>query len=128
MTGNCIFNCRWKSKCKLSSHMEDCPSVRGVFSDKISYIVLDQCVDGNTYAIYARNGMAGIFNKEKASFTLNRQKFDQIFLFDEYHWDTGIPHGTVRPYKDLGPTPKMNEDSEKLLYLENVTISLLQDG
>jgi hypothetical protein len=31
-----------------------------------------------------------------------RTKFDSTFLFTEYHWDTGEPHGTVKPTEDLG--------------------------
>ena len=66
------------------------------------YIPLDKCVDGNLYRIRARNGTYGVFNKEGSSFTLAREKFENIYLFDEYHFDIGAPFGTVRPLEDMG--------------------------
>lgn len=82
------------------------------------WIALGQCKDGFLYIIHARNSYLGIFNAEEKSFTISRHKFSLNFLFEEYHWDTGAPYGTVKPLKELYEAPKVSED-EKLLYLNN---------
>ena len=90
-----------------------------MFLDKREHwIALEHCKDGFLYIIHARNSYLGIFNAEKKSFTISRHKFSSNFLFDEDHWDTGEPYGTVKPLKELYAVPGMS-DEEKLIYLNN---------
>ncbi len=92
----------------------------------INYISLDKCRDSFLYLIYARNANLGIFKKQNNSFVISRFKFKQNFLFEEYHWDTGEPFGTVKPVELLGPVsmsflPTMDE-KEMLDFLNNMAI------
>lgn len=94
--------------------------------DKIkNYISIERCKDSFLYIIQARNSNLGIFNKKDNSFTISRLKFSSNFLFDEFHWDTGEPYGTVKPLKQLELTFKMNDD-EKLKFL-NKRVNELQE-
>lgn len=90
--------------------------------EQIKYIPINKCIDGHVYRIRARNGRIGIFKKDNENaFTLNRHKFGQNYLFDEYHWDNGPPYGTVRPLEDLGEAKKFNNEKETLKYLNELT-------
>lgn len=83
----------------------------------IDYIKLEDCKDGYLYRISARNGRYGIFVKELASFTLSRVKWGDNYLFDEYHYDTGAPFGTVLPLKEIEKAPNFTSEEKKLEYL-----------
>jgi hypothetical protein len=63
----------------------------------MGYIPLDQCKHGYGYKIRSRNLSYGVFNAKKNGFIGIRLKFGERYLFAEYHWDTGAPHGTVKP-------------------------------
>lgn len=52
------------------------------------------------YACSARNFTVGKWNGE--AFEYIRTKFGKSFPDTEDHWDTGRPHGTVRPIRYLG--------------------------
>jgi hypothetical protein len=65
----------------------------------MGFIPLDQCEHGWLYYIKAR------FNGPKKEFIGIRTKFGSRYLFGEYHWDTGPPHGTVKPVAKLEQTP-----------------------
>ncbi len=87
------------------------------------YISLENCEEGFLYAIEARNASVGIFIKEKSGFVIPRYKFG-YFLFTEDHWDTGEPHGTVRPFFKLEKIPpeietalEQGDEEEVLKYL-----------
>lgn len=69
--------------------------------DRGGFIPLDQCEDGAVYRIHSRNLAVGVFVKERGGFIGIRTKWGQRFLFCEYHWDTGAPHGTVKPLEKL---------------------------
>lgn len=94
----------------------------------MSYISLNDCIDGHVYRIRARNGGFGIFKRGSGdkfmpgnnSFTLSRWKFGSNYLFDEYHWDMGEPFGTVKPLEDLGSVPEFKDDDEVLNYLNSL--------
>lgn len=77
-----------------------------------NYIPLDQCVDKHLYKIGSRNLRLGVFVAETAGFVGIREKYDQTYLFTEYHYDIGPPFGTVVPRKDLGECPIPNHDDE----------------
>jgi len=82
----------------------------------MTFISLRNCIDGHLYKIRARNGHYGVFNKDQSSFTLAREKFGEVFLFDEFHHDTGPPFGTVKPHLDLGLPP----EGDRLPYLKKL--------
>lgn len=69
-------------------------------------IPLDRCKDGVVYEIRSRNLVVGVFVKDTGGFIGIREKFGSLYLFMEYHHDTGAPFGTVRPLKKLGMAPK----------------------
>ena len=69
------------------------------------YIPLEECEDRVLYRINCRNLTFGVFNKENNGFIGIREKFGAKYLFTEYHFDTGAPFGTVKPYKKLGLLP-----------------------
>ena len=89
-----------------------------------NYIRIKDCKDGYLYIISARNANVGIYKETDKAFTINRLKFKDRFLFDEYHWDTGIPYGTAVPLKEVEKAPEFKSDEEKLLYLFNKEIEL----
>jgi len=94
--------------------------------DKITeYIPLKECIDSMLYIINARNSNLGIFNKKDSSFTISRFKFSLNYLYEEDHWDTGEPNGTVKPLKalDLINFLEMN-DEEKLKFLNKRAVQL----
>jgi len=61
------------------------------------YIRINKLIDGGLYYIEARNSSYGIWLYEELGFVIRRQKMNNIFLFVEYHFDTGWPFGTVYP-------------------------------
>ncbi len=68
-------------------------------------IALQDCKHGWTYKIHSRNLVVGVFNKERNGFVGIREKFGSRYLFMEYHWDTGAPHGTVKPEREIEECP-----------------------
>lgn len=72
---------------------------------QVEYLPIDQMKSGHLYRIGARNASYGIWVEEEKGFIISRHKFTANYLFVEYHWDTGAPHGTVKPWEDLGRTP-----------------------
>ena len=103
--------------------------------DSDEYIRMPDLKAGFTYLIVARNAHIGIWIPENRSFLISRFKFGDNYLFEEYHWDTGEPHGTVKPQCEIEKAPfelkiiKSNpipwEESEKQkqirLYLNQVS-------
>jgi hypothetical protein len=73
--------------------------------EQMNYIPMDQMKSGHLYKIGARNASFGIWLEEEKGFIISRFKFSDNYLFVEYHWDTGAPHGTAKPWKDLGRVP-----------------------
>jgi hypothetical protein len=76
----------------------------------MNYIPLDACVDHGVYRVNARNLAVGVFRAETRGFIGIREKFGEQYLFTEYHWDSGAPHGTVKPLEKIGDV-----DSEIIL-------------
>lgn len=83
------------------------------------YVPLDECEDSYLYLIVARNSYLGIYNEKDKSFTISRFKFKSNFLFDEDHWDTGEPYGTVKPLEKICEVKQFENDEEKLKYLND---------
>ena len=88
-------------------------------------IELEDCEDGHVYLIDARNANIGIFRKKDLGFIISRVKFNDNFLYTEYHWDVGKvrpedeQYGTVKPLQDIGVAPEMN-DVETLKFLNDL--------
>jgi len=93
---------------------------------EFNFIFLEKCVDGHLYRINARNGHYGVFNQDTGGFTLARGKFNNLFLFEEFHWDTGPPFGTVKLLGDLGEID--TKDRKALLEYLNLLESGYRDG
>jgi hypothetical protein len=72
---------------------------------KDNYIPLDQCIHRMIYKLGSRNLSLGVFDQASKSFFGIREKFDDIYLFNEYHWDNGPPFGTACPYEEVGLLP-----------------------
>jgi hypothetical protein len=89
--------------------------------DHKEYIDIKSCKHGYTYKILARNGYVGIFDSSDNSFTLSRIKFKLNFLDKEDHWDTGEPHGTVKPLEEIEKCQENLSDAEKLSYLNSIS-------
>ncbi|MDO8542840.1 MAG: hypothetical protein Q7S40_20555 [Opitutaceae bacterium] len=80
------------------------PTTQGSFGhyrglqESVRYLTIDQLEEDCIYLIHARNSYIGIWGASKRGFTLVRDKFGRRFLFTEFHWDTGAPFGTVKPF------------------------------
>jgi hypothetical protein len=121
-------NCPLKCDYALSCLKHTCPQDKAL-SAKF-YIDLDKCEDKCIYFINARNGLVGVFRKETKGFILSRHKFDSNFLFEEYHYDTGEPFGTVKPIEKLSicavPINTNVKNKELLRLLNRITIDLVR--
>jgi len=73
--------------------------------DSDNYLQMDELDKRSIYFISARNSHFGIWNSNNKSFIISRCKFDNNYLFEEYHWDTGEPFGTVKPLTLLKVVP-----------------------
>ena len=84
------------------------------------YIPLEECEDGKIYKILSRNLTYGMFDKDTKGFTGLRTKFNDIFLFEEYHWDADTSYGTVKPLEilDYAPVNKNDKNALKILLYE----------
>jgi len=69
------------------------------------FIPLEECKDRHLYHIKARNFRLGIYDEAQKEFIGIRTKFGSRYLAGEYHWDTGPPHGTVKPIALLEASP-----------------------
>lgn len=64
-----------------------------------------ECKDRHLYRIRSRNLGFGVYRASTGGFIGLREKFDAIFLFEEYHHDNGPPYGTVTPKMELVRLP-----------------------
>jgi len=85
------------------------------------YIPLDQCKHGYLYKIHSRNLGLGVFNSKDNGFIGIRTKFSSRYLFTEFHWDTGIPYGTVKPERELEKIPDAIIIAEELDTIDDIT-------
>ena len=88
-------------------------------NDLESWLPLDQCKDGYLYHIAARNASIGIFRADRKGFEIRRKKFSRIYRFVEYHWDTGVPYGTVKPIAEIEQAPTFASEPEFIAYMES---------
>ncbi len=72
--------------------------------DSTRYLPPDKLCDRFVYLIHAWNSYIGIWVVGRKGFMILREKFGRLFLDVEYHWDTGNPFGTAKPFIQLdGP-------------------------
>jgi len=88
------------------------------------YIAMDLCKDNFIYIIAARNSHLGIYNEKEKSFFISRFKFRDNFIFEEYHWDTGEPYGTVKPLIELVAAPKFEFKEDMLKFLNELNTNM----
>jgi broad specificity phosphatase PhoE len=60
------------------------------------WLTIDELEVGVTYFCKARNFRYGVWNGK--AFDYMREKFGDTYPATENHWDTGAPHGTVKPF------------------------------
>lgn len=73
-------------------------------------IPIDQCLHGHLYALDSRNLSCGVYCSDTNGFIGIREKYGELYLFEEFHWDTGPPHGTAKPLTLICECPiKLNE-------------------
>lgn len=65
------------------------------------------------YKIRSRNLSVGIYNEVTKGFIGIREKFYMRYLFEEYHWDTGAPYGTVEPLEFIEMYPFENTEEHE---------------
>ena len=80
-------------------------------------VEIEDCQEGVLYRVLCRNSNCGIWVQAEKGFEIARTKFDNDYLFVEYHWNNGPPYGTARPYEILEELPVLADDEAKLQYL-----------
>lgn len=68
-------------------------------------ISIADCKDRTIYRLGSRNLRAGVYRSGTKGFVGVREKFDNRYLFEEYHWENGPPYGTATPYEEMGVLP-----------------------
>ena len=63
-------------------------------------IPMTDCIPGEFYRVQARNFSYALCMEDK-SFNGIRHKWGNTFIDTEFHWDTGAPHGTVKPLQRI---------------------------
>ena len=89
-----------------------------------NYVKMEDLKGGYLYKIIARNAEYGIWIPERKSFAISRFKFGDNYVFEEYHYDTGPPYGTVKPLEEIEKSPFRPEDmhlvfTDKYAYYNN---------
>jgi hypothetical protein len=86
----------------------DYPSISLDIGEK-PFLRMNELISGGLYEIDARNASLGIWIYDQLGFLIRRQKMGDIFLFVEYHYESGSPFGTVRPYVFIEKCPFIME-------------------
>lgn len=77
--------------------------------------------DGQVYRIRSRNLVIGVWRAATQGFIGIREKFGSVYLFEEYHWETGAPFGTAHAVYPIAgitvPAADMEEGSKALFDL-----------
>jgi hypothetical protein len=85
-------------------------------------LALDQCIKGHIYEVHSRNLHITVYDG-KDGFIGIRQKFDDRYLFTEYHWDKG---GTVKVLKEIGVLPPDIEARDDLGTIDDVSGRMME--
>lgn len=75
---------------------------KGMSLSQSEWIPLDKCENRHVYIIRSRNLLMGAFRQSVGGFIGIREKFGTRYLFEEYHNEASIHHGTVWPIEDIG--------------------------
>jgi len=70
-------------------------------SEQGQRVPMAKCLPRRLYKIGCRNLLFGVYDG-KEGFIGIREKFGHEYLFTEYHFDQGAPHGTVYTVIDTG--------------------------
>lgn len=76
---------------------------------RMDIIQREDLVERGIYRLHSRNLYVGVWDgrREKScGFIGIREKFGEISLFKEFHWDDGAPYGTAKPLELLGILPE----------------------
>ena len=84
-------------------------------------IPLTECQHRGIYRLASRNLTLGVFNSFSKGFIGIREKFGDLYLFTEYHWDMGVPFGTANAYEYLGQLPDDIQLRENVDTFDHVT-------
>ena len=84
--------------------------LRALYESEGGYLKIETLKSEWSYRILARNAHIGIWVPEKKGFIIPRWKFGKNYLFTEFHWDTGPPFGTVKPFFEIERSPFRSED------------------
>lgn len=79
--------------------------VRFVREPWADWLGVHELVHGGAYRIRSRNLTHGVWCEKREGFVGIREKFGDLFLFMEYHHDTGGSFGTVRPFEFIEMCP-----------------------
>lgn len=82
-------------------------------------LLIENCQHGWLYRVYSRNLNLGVYREEKRGFVGIRHKMARRYLFTEFHWDIGPPHGTANPLEAICQCPVERLDE----YLRPVSVS-----
>lgn len=82
-------------------------------SDYRNYIDIDEMQERGVYEIRSRNLKVGVWSPKSQGFIGVREKFGERYLFTEYHYDTGAPHGTASPMQLITMLPDGIEVKER---------------
>ena len=78
------------------------------------FIPMSELVDRRVYRIRSRNLVVGAWDAGSQGFIGIREKFRDLYLFEEYHYEQGAPYGTAHAIADLGldvpPEVSMSEN------------------
>jgi hypothetical protein len=73
-----------------------------MYENGMKVIPLAELVDRRIYRITSRNLVVGVWHAERSGFMGIRSKFNEEYLFTEYHWETGGRYGTAHALEDTG--------------------------
>lgn len=95
--------------------MEDTFKQYLIDENRKDYIPLVECIKGFLYKIHSRNLSFGVYDGNKGFIGI-REKFNDRYLFTEYHHDTGAPYGTVKPFELICELPKEIDCNERQIH------------
>jgi hypothetical protein len=73
-----------------------------------------ECKDRRLYRIKSRNLVLGVYRVESGGFLGLREKFGQVYVFEEYHWENES-YATVQPFEELPETLPLDIPNEESL-------------
>jgi len=81
-------------------------------------VPIDECKDGYLYLIDARHAHVGICQHDGTMFKITREKFGNVMLDIEYHYDADRVMGTAHPLRVIEKAPTFKSEQDMLVYLK----------